>query len=71
MKQKQMANYVNECIVWEPGFIYESNTIKAHDICLDMEQNICSFQIHPNESSETVLVYIGKRMFLCEKPLWC
>lgn len=39
----------------EQGFICESNIIRAQDICLNTEQNICHFQ-HP----ETVLVYIGK-----------
>ncbi|KAK4832914.1 hypothetical protein QYF61_026557 [Mycteria americana] len=45
---------VNVCVVWEQrGFISEN-------ICLDTEQNICNFEIHPDEAPETVLVYIGK-----------
>ncbi|KAK4818868.1 hypothetical protein QYF61_021073 [Mycteria americana] len=56
---------VNACIVWEQqGFICESNTIKAQDICFDTEQNICHFEIQPNETPETVLLYIGKDVFL-------
>ena len=41
------------------GFICESNTIDAQDICLNNEQSICHFEIHPDTSQETVLVYIG------------
>ncbi|XP_067164812.1 uncharacterized protein [Apteryx mantelli] len=52
---------VNTCVVREQqGFICESNTIKAQDICLDTEQNVCHFEIHPDETPETVLLYIGK-----------
>ncbi|XP_071884738.1 uncharacterized protein [Anas platyrhynchos] len=52
---------VNACIVREQkGFICESNTLESQDICLDTEQNICHFEIHPNETLETVLIYIGK-----------
>ncbi|KAK4805581.1 hypothetical protein QYF61_009346 [Mycteria americana] len=41
------------------GFICESNTIKGQDICLDTEQNVCHLEIHPDETPETVLVYVG------------
>ncbi|KAK4811160.1 hypothetical protein QYF61_019791 [Mycteria americana] len=52
---------VNACVVREQkGFICESNTIKAQDICLDTEQNVCHFEIQPDEAPETVLVYVGK-----------
>ncbi|XP_068521809.1 uncharacterized protein [Anas acuta] len=52
---------VNACIVREQkGFICESNTLESQDICLDTDQNICHFAMHPNETLETVLVYIGK-----------
>ncbi|KAK4811143.1 hypothetical protein QYF61_019774 [Mycteria americana] len=52
---------VNACVVREQqGFICESNTLKAQDICLDTEQNVCHFEIRPDEAPETVLVYIGK-----------
>ena len=44
----------------QKGFICESNTLESQDICLDTEQNICHFEIHPNETLKTVLVYIGK-----------
>ena len=58
---RKVANDVNACIVREQkGFICESNTLESQDICLDTEQNICYFEIHPNETLETVLVYIGK-----------
>ncbi|KAK4806952.1 hypothetical protein QYF61_027319 [Mycteria americana] len=39
---------------------HRSNTLKAQDICLDTEQNVCHFEIQPDEAPETVLVYIGK-----------
>ncbi|XP_075344890.1 uncharacterized protein LOC142402885 [Mycteria americana] len=49
------------CVVREQqGFICESNTLKAQDICLDTEQNVCHFEVQPDEAPETVLVYIGK-----------
>ncbi|XP_063280697.1 uncharacterized protein LOC134565168 isoform X2 [Prinia subflava] len=58
-KKWQTVN-LESCIVREQqGFICESNAIAARDICLDTEQNICHFEVHPNETSETVLVYIG------------
>lgn len=44
----------------QQGFICKSNTIRAQDICLDTEQIVCDFEIHPNEKPETVLIYIGK-----------
>ena len=53
---------VDACVVREQqGFICESNTIKAQDICLDTEQNVCHFEIHPDETPETVFVYVGNR----------
>ncbi|KAK4806026.1 hypothetical protein QYF61_007003 [Mycteria americana] len=52
---------VSACVVREQqGFICESNTLKAQDICLDTEQNVCHFEVQPDEGPETVLVYIGK-----------
>ncbi|XP_077645678.1 uncharacterized protein LOC144247889 [Lonchura striata] len=51
---------LESCIVREQqGFICEGNAIIAQDICLDTEQNICHFEIHPNKTSKTFLVYIG------------
>lgn len=48
-------------VVWEQwGFISETNTTRAKDICLDTEQNICHLEMHPSEIPETVMVYIGK-----------
>lgn len=54
---------LESCIVQEQqqGFICESNAIIAQDICLDTEQNICHFEICPNKTSETVLIYTGDR----------
>ena len=43
----------------QTGFICEDNTIKAHDICLDTEQNVCQFEIHPSGTPETVITYVG------------
>uniref|UniRef100_A0A8C3PND6 Uncharacterized protein n=1 Tax=Calidris pygmaea TaxID=425635 RepID=A0A8C3PND6_9CHAR len=52
---------VDACVVREQqGFICESNTIKAQDVCLDTKQNVCHFEIHLNENPETVLIYTGK-----------
>ena len=52
---------VDACVVrGQQGFICKSNTIKAQDICLDTEQNVCHFEIHPKEIPGTVLIYIGK-----------
>ncbi|XP_074424622.1 uncharacterized protein LOC141735547 [Larus michahellis] len=50
------------------GFICESNTLKAQDICLDTNQNVCHFEIHPDETPETVLVYIGKGCVCMRSP---
>lgn len=52
---------VNARIVQEQqGLMRESNTFEAQDICLDAEQNIWCFEIHPNEKPETVITYVGK-----------
>ncbi|XP_053789840.1 uncharacterized protein LOC128783219 [Vidua chalybeata] len=51
---------LESCTIREQlGFICEGNAIIAQDICLDTEQNSCHFDIHPNETSETVLVHTG------------
>lgn len=48
------------CVVQkQQGFICECNTVKTQDICLDTEQNVCHFEIHPRETSETVLGCAG------------
>uniref|UniRef100_A0A8D2P6W1 Envelope glycoprotein n=1 Tax=Zosterops lateralis melanops TaxID=1220523 RepID=A0A8D2P6W1_ZOSLA len=58
--EKWQTINLESCIVREhQGFICESNAIIAQDICLDTEQNICHFEVHPNEAPGTVLVYIG------------
>lgn len=60
ISEKWQTVNLETCIVREQqGFICESNAIRAQDICLDTEQNVCNFEIHPNETPETVLVYIG------------
>lgn len=52
---------VDVCVVQEQqGFIWESNTTNAQDICLGTEQNICHFEIHRAEMLETVLIHTGK-----------
>uniref|UniRef100_A0A8B9BUJ2 Uncharacterized protein n=1 Tax=Anser brachyrhynchus TaxID=132585 RepID=A0A8B9BUJ2_9AVES len=52
---------LESCATWEQqGFICESSTIDARDVCLDTEQGVCHFEIHPNTSQKTVLVYIGQ-----------
>ncbi|KAK4806569.1 LOW QUALITY PROTEIN: hypothetical protein QYF61_020470 [Mycteria americana] len=52
---------VKACVVREQqGFLCESNTLKAQDICLDTEQNGSDFEIQPDEAPETGLVCIGK-----------
>lgn len=43
----------------QQGFICECNTLKTQDICLDTEHNVCHFEIHPRETSETVLGCVG------------
>ncbi|XP_069631209.1 LOW QUALITY PROTEIN: uncharacterized protein [Haliaeetus albicilla] len=62
--EKWQTVNLESCIVREQqGFVCEGNAIEAQDICLDTEQNICHFEIHPNENPETVLyvyIYIGK-----------
>lgn len=67
-------NYLNGCIVWEQDLIYENNTLKAQDICLEKtEQSICYFKIHPDEVLETEGLCIGKGCVcmwtLCESLL--
>ena len=59
-KKWQTVN-LEPCIVrGQQGIICEGNAIEAQDICLDIEQNIYHFEVHPNESPKTVLIYIGK-----------
>ena len=44
------------------------NTIKAQDICLDTQQSICHFEIHPEEATDSMLVYIGNG-YVCIRKL--
>ncbi|XP_075595288.1 uncharacterized protein LOC142599302 [Balearica regulorum gibbericeps] len=61
MNEKWQTVNLESCIVREQqGFVCEGNAIEAQDICLDTEQNICHFEVHPNENPETILIYIGK-----------
>ncbi|XP_075302889.1 uncharacterized protein LOC142365708 [Opisthocomus hoazin] len=60
---------VDACITREQqGFICESNTLKAQDICLDTEQNVCHFEIHPDDAPNAVLVYVGKGCVCSRSP---
>jgi len=59
---------VDACITREQGFVCESNTLKVQDICLDTEQNVCHFEIHPDDAPSTVLVYIGKGWVCTRSP---
>lgn len=43
-------------------------TIKEQDICLEAEQSLCQFELHPNERPGTVIVYIGKG-YICMRTL--
>jgi len=39
---------LQSCVTWEhQRFICESNSIDAQDVCLDAEQGVCHFEIHP------------------------
>ncbi|XP_039946963.2 uncharacterized protein LOC120765837 [Hirundo rustica] len=60
MNEKWQTVNLESCVTREQqGFICETNMIDAQDICLDTEQNICHFEIHPDTSQKTMLVYIG------------
>lgn len=61
---------LNGCIVWEQDFNYENNILKAQGICLDTEQSICYFKIHPDEALETGGLYIGKKMRVYVNTVW-
>ncbi|XP_042660992.1 uncharacterized protein LOC122154684 [Tyto alba] len=61
VNEKWQTVNVESCITREQqGFICESNTIDAQDVCLDTEQSICHFEIHPDNSKKTVIVYTGQ-----------
>lgn len=60
VKEKWQTVNLESCITREQGFICESNTLDAKDICLDVEQGICHFKVHPDTTPKTVLVYIGQ-----------
>ena len=70
-KWGQMANYWCQCTCsrGKQRFICESNTTKAQDICLDTEQNVCHLEIHPDETPETVLAYVGNGC-ICVRTLY-
>ncbi|RMB99905.1 hypothetical protein DUI87_23312 [Hirundo rustica rustica] len=60
MNEKWQTVNLESCVTREQqGFICDTNMIDAQDICLDTEQNICHFEIHPDTSQKTMLVYIG------------
>ncbi|XP_074703747.1 uncharacterized protein LOC141933198 [Strix aluco] len=56
----QTVNLESYIVREQQGFICEGNAIEAQNICLDTEQNICHFEVHPNENPKTVLIYIGE-----------
>lgn len=59
-RRKRTVN-LESCITREQqGFICEGNTLDAKDICLDMERGICHFEVHPDATPKTILVYIGQ-----------
>lgn len=61
VKEKWQTVNLESCITWEQqGFICKGNTIDAKDICLDAEQGICHFKIHPDTTQKMVLIYIGQ-----------
>jgi len=60
---------IDVCVVrgqW--GFICESNTVKAQDIILDTEQNICHFERHPDETPEAIFICVGNQC-ICMRTL--
>ncbi|XP_030921224.1 uncharacterized protein LOC115949082 [Geospiza fortis] len=70
VNEKWQTVNLESCITKEQvGFICESNTINAQDVCLDTEQSICHFEIHPVTDQKTVLVYTGKRVCVPENCL--
>ncbi|RMC10979.1 hypothetical protein DUI87_12171 [Hirundo rustica rustica] len=59
MNEKWQTVNLESCVTQEQqGFICDTNIVDAQDICLDTEQNICHFEIHPDTSQKTMLVYI-------------
>ncbi|XP_071413119.1 uncharacterized protein [Pithys albifrons albifrons] len=42
------------------GFICEDDALKASDVCFDTKEGVCHFEINPQSSSKTTLVYVGK-----------
>lgn len=45
----------------QQGFICENSTVKSQCICVDSEQCISHFEIHPYETLETAVLYTGNR----------
>ncbi|XP_068023774.1 uncharacterized protein [Melanerpes formicivorus] len=42
------------------GFICEDDALRASDVCFDTREGVCHFEISPQGSNRTVLVYVGK-----------
>uniref|UniRef100_A0A8C3RGZ0 Uncharacterized protein n=1 Tax=Cyanoderma ruficeps TaxID=181631 RepID=A0A8C3RGZ0_9PASS len=42
------------------GFICEDDALKASDVCFDTKEGECHFEINPQSSNKTMLVYVGK-----------
>ena len=60
----QTVNLETYIVQEQRGFICERNAIRAEDICIDTEQNDCTFENYTNEIPETVLVHIY-RQWVC------
>lgn len=61
MSEKWHTVNLESCIAREKmGFICESNTINAQDVCLDTEQSICHFKVEAVTDQKTLLIYTGK-----------
>ena len=66
-KKKRLTIGVYAYIVWkQQGFVCKSNTLKAQDVCLVTERNMCQFEIHPNETPEAVVMYVyWENIYMC------
>ncbi|KAK4818000.1 hypothetical protein QYF61_004113 [Mycteria americana] len=46
------------------GFICEDDALKASDVCFDTKEGVCHFEINPQSSNKTMLVYVKITRFL-------
>lgn len=61
LRKKQMTNHRCQHLHSTETTTVEGNTIEIQDFCLDMEQNICNFEIPPVINIKMILRYMGKR----------